>query len=153
LLLFRFWDKRFFTPAPIIDMIASDNFFIGYNLKYDKEAILAIMNSTFYFWQIEIMGRKNQGQGILNTYGPDYEYIRLPDLTLFDIEKLKHAYRNLCLRDVYDFKDEVKQPDKQILDRIVFDALELTEGERQEIIESFISLVSLRISKASSLKA
>lgn len=74
-------------------------------------------------------------------------------MTLFDIEKLKHAYRNLCLRDVYDFKDEVKQPDKQILDRIVFDALELTEGERQEIIESFISLVSLRISKASSLKA
>lgn len=151
-LLFRFWDKRFFTPAPSIDMIASDNFFIGFNLKYDKEAILAIMNSTFYFWQIEIMGRKNQGQGILNTYGPDYEYIRLPDLTLFDIEKLKHAYRNLCLRDVYDFKDEVTKPDKQHLDRIVFDALGLTESERQEIVRSFVSLVSLRISKASSLK-
>lgn len=151
-LLFRFWDKRFFTPAPSIDMIASDNFFIGFNLKYDKEAILAIMNSTFYFWQIEIMGRKNQGQGILNTYGPDYEYVRLPDLTLFDIEKLKHAYQNLCLRDVYDFKDEVTQPDKQHLDRIVFDALGLTESERQEIVRSFVSLVSLRISKASSLK-
>jgi len=152
LLLFRFWDKRFFTPAPTIDMIASDNFFIGYNLKYDKEAILALMNSTFYFWQIEIMGRKNQGQGILNTYGPDYEYVRLPDLTLFDIEKLKNAYRNLCLRDVLDFKDEVIQPDKQILDRIVFDALGLTDCERQEIIGSFVSLVSLRISKASSLR-
>lgn len=152
LLLFRFWDKRFFTPAPTIDMIASDNFFIGYNLKYDKEAILAIMNSTFYFWQIEIMGRKNQGQGILNTYGPDYEYVRLPDLTLFDTEKLKQAYRSLCLRDVYDYRDEVMQPDKQFLDRIVFDALGLTECEKQEILESFVSLVSLRISKASSLK-
>ncbi|OQC10179.1 MAG: Eco57I restriction-modification methylase [Candidatus Cloacimonetes bacterium ADurb.Bin088] len=151
-LLFRFWDKRFFTPAPTADMIASDNFFIGYNLKYDKEAILAIMNSTFYFWQIEIMGRKNQGQGILNTYGPDYEYVRLPDLALFDIDKLKQAYRTLCLRDIYDYRNEVMQPDKQHLDRIVFDALGLTESERQEIIRSFLSLVGLRISKASSLK-
>jgi hypothetical protein len=98
------------------------------------------------------MGRKNQGQGILNTYGPDYEYVRLPDLALFDIDKLKQAYRTLCLRDIYDYRNEVMQPDKQHLDRIVFDALGLTESERQEIIRSFLSLVGLRISKASSLK-
>ena len=124
----------------------------SYNLKFNKEAILALLNSTFYFWQIEIMGRKNQGQGILNTYGPDYEFIRLPDLALFNIEQLSSAYQALCLRDVFSFKDEVNQPDKQHLDNLVFDALGLSQIERQEIINSFVSLVSLRIMKASSLK-
>ncbi|MDD2582708.1 MAG: Eco57I restriction-modification methylase domain-containing protein, partial [Desulfuromonadaceae bacterium] len=151
-LLFRFWDKRFFTPAPTTAMIASDNFFIGYNLKHDLPAILALLNSTFYFWQIEIMGRKNQGQGVLNTYRPDYEFIKLPDLSKFDVEHLKSAYLPLCSRDVLDFKSELKQPDKMILDNLVFDALNLTQSERNELIDSYIGLVSMRLTKASSLE-
>ena len=43
-------------------------------------------------------------------------------------------------------------PDRRALDAIIFDALDLTQGERDGVYEAVIHLVEARLQKASSLK-
>ena len=43
-------------------------------------------------------------------------------------------------------------PDRRALDAIIFDALNLTPGERDGVYEAVVHLVEARLQKASSLK-
>ncbi|MGQ9570928.1 MAG: hypothetical protein ACUVUQ_08840 [Thermodesulfovibrionales bacterium] len=83
-LLLLFFDKRFWTPIAKIKTACSNNFFYG--RFYQKPFVgKAQLNSTFYFLQIEVLGRVNQGEGVLNTYGFDYRFIKL-------VKKLRYIY-------------------------------------------------------------
>ena len=48
--------------------------------------------------------------------------------------------------------DEIHQPDRRALDTIIFDALDLTQGERDDVYEAVVNLVESRLWKARSLK-
>jgi len=164
-LIFRFWNKRFWTPLAQNQLACSDNFFYG-KFRSNEYIGKAQINSTFYFLQIETFGRVNQGEGVLNTYGPDFPYIHLVDFDLLDEELLKLALLKLSKREVKDiFKEcginpaadinkQIPKPlsDRKELDDIIFDALELTQEERQEIYRSICLLVQRRLNKANSLK-
>ena len=48
--------------------------------------------------------------------------------------------------------DEYTMPDRRALDTIIFDALNLTQGERDGVYESVVKLVEARLNKAKSLQ-
>ncbi len=162
-LLLRFWDKRFWTPIAKIKTACSDNFFYGkfYNDQWIGNTQL---NSIFYFLQIESMGRTNQGEGILNTYGYDYNFIKLIDFKYFNEEKMKSLLENIAKRSVKSIfiecginpNKKIRQqvpsplPDRKVLDDIIFDILGLTQEERNEVYWSVCELVKNRLDKARS---
>lgn len=162
-LLLRFWDKRFFTPIAKRKMLSADNFFYG-KFYDDTDIGNAQLNTTFFFLQIELLGRTNQGEGVLNTYGPDFKWIKLVDNKLFP-KNFYDAFRNLCRRDVKDIFIEcgfnktrpIREqkpnplPDRKALDDIVFDILGLTENERNEVYWAVCELVKNRLQKARSV--
>ena len=78
---------------------------------------------------------------------------------------LELAYRNLNNRQIFDVRTEYgasmsddgvleEKPliDRQQLDSVVFDALDLTQGERDGVYEAVVNLVEARLSKAKSLQ-
>ena len=54
-------------------------------------------------------------------------------------------------REVLPIFDEVDQPDRRALDDVVFDALGLTQGEREAVYEAVVTLVRKRLEKARSV--
>jgi len=147
----QFWDKRFWSPVAQSNIFCSNNFFYGTCIKGDRGAVAGLLNSTFHFLQIEIMGRTNQGQGVLNTYGPDYTYILVIDPSLIDSQKMKTAFETIALRPVTSIFDEIHKQDRIDLDNIIFDVLGLTKKERNEVYNSLAELVKSRLERAKSL--
>jgi len=165
-IFFQFWDKRFFSPIAEIPMTCSNNFCYG-NFKGNDLAGKIIINSTFYYLQIELFGNSNQGQGILTTYKEyDYPFIRMP-IIKNDNKLYEHILNILNQRDIknifeecgIDPKSEIPieeqepkpLPDRAELDKIIFDALELTEKERKDVYRAICRLVWNRINKAKSV--
>lgn len=147
----RFWDKRFWAPITQGDFFCSDNFFYGRAAVTEKATVAGLLNSTFHFLQIEIMGRANQGQGVLNTYGPDFRFIQSVDSNLIDGKAMKKALEYLARRPVLDIFEEIKQEDRKALDNIVFDVLELSVSERQAVYDAMTDMVRRRLKKAGSV--
>ena len=58
----------------------------------------------------------------------------------------------LGARKILSIFSEIQQPDRRALDVIVFDALNLTQGERDGVYEAVVKLVEARLSKARSLQ-
>jgi len=165
-IFFRFWDKRFFSPIANNPMCCSDNFCYGNFLKNEWASKL-IVNSTFYFLQINLFGNSNQGQGVLTTYMDyDYPFIRMPILEANEnkykktiqklaTRKIKSIYEECGIDPKSDVPIEEQEPnpltDRAELDNIVFDALNLTKDERKEVYRAVCRLVWNRISKANSV--
>jgi len=150
-LLLQFWDKRFWTPVAKDEVFCSNNFFFGRSKGSDKYALGGLLNSTLYLFQIEIIGRVNQGLGVLNTYGLDFPHLLIPDPYLFDSSEVADTFLMLAHRNILPIFEEVKQSDRLALDQLVFDAIGLTQGEREGVYEAMLELVESRLSKAKSL--
>jgi hypothetical protein len=149
-LLLIFWDKRFWTPISIeADTYCSNNFFYGKCLG-SRDCILTQLNSIWYFLQLEMFGRVNQGQGVLTTYGPDYDFIKLVSPSKFEHLALEELH-SIAKRPVAPIFDEIMMEDRRELDSAIFDALNLTQGERDAVYEAVINLVEARLAKAKSV--
>ena len=86
-----------------------------------------------------------------------------PDILSFDFvspdwidaesgKSLSQAFEPMKERPVLSIFDEIHQPDRLALDAIIFDALDLTQGERDGVYEAVVKLVESRLRKARSLK-
>ncbi len=166
-LLFRFWDKRFFTPIALErNMTCSDNFCYGKLLGKEWQVKL-LLNSTFYFLQIELFGNSNQGQGVLTTYmGHDYPFIRLPEIST-DSDRCRVLLKNLGERDIktifeecgidpespVEIEKQTPSPaaDRAAIDAVIFEALSLSEEQRADIYRSICRLVWNRVHRADSV--
>ena len=87
----------------------------------------------------------------------------VPDILSFDFispdwidtesgESLRQAFEPMKQRPVLSIFDEIHQPDRRVLDAIIFHALGLTQGERDGVYEGVVNLVESRLRKARSLK-
>ncbi len=123
----------------------SDNF---QEIHTDSDLILplcASLNSSLFQLMVNIAGRSNFGGGLLK-------------IQTYEISEL------LCLDPkTFVFEDaaiftssswEILEPsdDRRALDTIIFDALDLTQGEREGVYEAIVNLVESRLRKARSLK-
>jgi hypothetical protein len=149
-LLLQFWDKRFWTPYTLDELYCSNNFYFGNSNYHSLDAIITLLNSTFYFFQITILGRTNQGQGVLTTYGPEFSKIIVPDPRKIDFQSLKEIFINIQNRDILPIEDELKNKERREFDAIIFDYLKMSNSEIDDLYGFILDSVKNRISRANS---
>lgn len=126
--------------------------------------LVAFLNSTLFWFLFESMGNKNQGQGVLDFYMEHFLKMKVPIVILkesiarFDkikIRQIKSIFEECGINPKSKIPIEEQKPnplpDRAKLDKIVFDALNLTKDEREEIYRAVCRLVWNRISKAKSV--
>lgn len=155
-IVLRFRDKRNWMPInqePAL--FAGDIMFVGSWIARDAVDINnALINSTPLIIMSELLGRVNLGDGLLTTYGPEIINFLTIDSSVFSVTAKKSlllAFELLKSRDVKSVFDEISQPDRRALDAIIFDALELTAGEREVVYSAVSDLVRRRLEKARSV--
>ncbi len=122
--------------------------FIEFKEK-NSGTIRAYLNSTIIPLLIETEGIANLGEGVIQTNV--YWLKTLPILAENHIAKEIHeCYETIKTREILSIFDEIHQPDRRALDSIIFDALGLTQGERDGVYEGVIQLVTNRLQKAKS---
>ena len=107
--------------------------------------LCASLNSSLFQLMVNMAGRSNFGGGLLKIQ--TYEVSELlcldPKLFVFENEAIfaSTAWEMLKPSD-----------DRRSLDEIIFDTLNLTQGERDGVYEAVVNLVEARLRKARSLK-
>ncbi|MBC7094479.1 Eco57I restriction-modification methylase domain-containing protein [Thermococcus sp.] len=176
-IILRFRDQRNWTPIlpEEFQIYAGDVVFVGvYKTKYKskKKVLDSILNSTLHILSTEILGRTNLGDGLLTVYGPEIQFTIVVDpfnLTSKTEEKLIEVFRNMGPRNVESIFEELGLPkpnkdfsnvkpedvsldkvlpDRRELDRVIFEALGLTEEEQLEVYRAVVELVKARLVKA-----
>jgi hypothetical protein len=64
---------------------------------------------------------------------------------------IKNLLFSIGRRELPPFIKDINNTDRKKLDSIIFDALDLTQGERDAVYEAVINLVESRLKKAGSL--
>ena len=121
-------------------------------MKFKSENLVTptYLNSTVIPLLIETEGITNLGEGVV--YTNVYWLKTLPVLNDYEsAQELHQYYDNIKTREILSIFDEIDQPDRRALDTIIFDALDLTQGERDGVYEAVVNLVEARLSKAKSL--
>lgn len=139
-----------------------------------KDAI-KVLNSTYLAMFIELTGRANLGEGALDF--KVYEAAQLPVvdsslLTPTQRERLERAFDEMSKREIKSIFEELGLPkpnrdysniypedisldkvlpDRKELDRVVFEALGLTEEGQLEVYRAVVELVKNRLVKARSV--
>ena len=153
-IMLRFRDQRNWTPIIASQSYAiGDTVFVGAFHKHDyRDVGSAMLNSTLAIMMSEIFGRANLGDGLLTTYGPELHEMLIvkPEILLPLKDELMRAFRELSKRDVLSVFDEIKQPDRQRLDKIILRSIGMTEDYLTELYEGVIGLLSDRLRKARS---
>ena len=149
------------------EMLAFTHNFHGIYLHNPDLAwqICAGLNSTLTWLFIETLGRRGLGGGAVRILVEDLKRTPLlihPDhFSLGSKTDLQSIFTELTSRLVYNISTEITKnkenvfdvtPDRRALDAIIFDAINLTPGERDGVYEAVIHLVETRLQKASSLK-
>ncbi len=107
--------------------------------------LCAALNSTPFQLMVNTMGRSNLGGGALAI-----EAYELLDLQCLDPKTF--AFDDAALFDSSAW-DAVKLSDaRRALDSVIFDALHLTQGERDGVYEAVVRLVENRLRKAKSAR-
>ena len=123
----------------------SDNFqeiHIGSDLTLP---LCASLNSSLFQLMVNMAGRSNFGGGLLKIQTYEVSELLCLDPKIFAFED--EAIFTSTAWEMLDLSD-----DRRALDAIIFDALDLTQGERDGVYESVVRLVESRLRKARSLK-
>ena len=159
----------------IIPRSFNDTFIIHYNPKdylslrfyrlHPKQeseiALIAYLNTTLVALIIETLGNRSLGQGVLDFFMADFLALRIPVVVNRDLEEAFYLIKDspvLPVKEEYGLRVDGDgeahiQPRtaRKQLDSIVFDALGLTQGERDAAYEAIINLVEARLKKAGSV--
>ncbi len=107
--------------------------------------LCASLNSTIFQLMVNVAGRSNFGGGLLKIQ--TYEVSDLLCLSPVTI-----GFDNSALLASVSWDILHLSPDRRTLDTVIFDTLNLTQGERDEVYEAVKGLVETRLEKAESLK-
>jgi hypothetical protein len=145
----RFGERHLILYNP--DQFPSYDFYRLFPRDQEQSMLLAGAMMTTPFWMFkELFGRANLGEGALKVEGIDLKrmYVLDPSSLPLEVEELSQS---ILERSPAPLHEEVRKTDRLMLDEIIFDALDLTQGERDAVYESVINLVENRVNKASSL--
>jgi len=116
-----------------------------------SKVLCAFLNTTVYALFKELFGRSTLGQGALKTEGIDIEKLpalKIDSLNKKEIDRIITAFDKLASRPILSIFEEIKQKDRQELDNVLFDILDLTQDERQKVHDAVCELVRNRLDKA-----
>jgi type I restriction enzyme M protein len=141
----RFSKERLFADQRVYQIIGKK--------KVKSSKLAAILNSTFFFLFVELMGRSTLGEGALDTTVEEVQdYVLCPDIKLFGKKKeeeLLKAFNSILLRPIKPIDEEAKMKDRQKLDKLVLEALGLDPKKFiKPIYDGLCELVNERISLA-----
>lgn len=129
----------------------SDNFQVIKPIDISVLALCASLNSTLFQLMVNVFGRTNFGGGLLKlqTYELSDLLCLHPALIAERNEAIFAAsgWEILLCSSVHTLLRE-----RQAIDAIIFDALDLTRREREAVYEAVTSLVKERLEKARSLQ-
>ena len=171
----RFFGKRiYFIHGQ--DYFVNDSFFVGtINQNIDHNKAILSLNSTLSLMFAELRGRKGQGGGVLSFYGPEFRghHIIKPELLSALTDTHYNDLTSREMNDVFvecgfdealatlDAEDEAYRSirsqtpnplaDRKALDDIVFDVLELSQEQRNEVYWTLCESVLNRHKKSKSV--
>ena len=127
----------------------SDKFY-GIKFQGNIDTLTVLLNSTPIMLFKLLSGFHSLGGGGLKTavYEVKDFHILQPELVAFN----EDLVNTLIQREVGTIQEDVEHPNRRALDAIIFDALGLTQGERDGVYEAVVNLVEARLRKARSLK-
>ena len=99
---------------------------------------------------MEISSRTGLGEGLIDM--AVYELADCPIVLPLETDALQRIIIEARQRESLSLRDEIAHPNKQELDNLIFDELDLSIGEREAVYEAVINLVEKRLQKAGSLK-
>lgn len=156
----RWWDLGERDKAPInvsylVDRVvrfffSEQGFYVSDNFqevhpRYSDGFRLAVSaNSSILQLSANIAGRANFGGGLMKIQTYEIADLLVPDPDLLGEEDCRQA---MATAERLDLEDT----DRRTLDSIVFDALDLTHGERDAVYEAVMTLVEARLKKAGSV--
>ncbi|MBI1833353.1 MAG: hypothetical protein HYR90_00860 [Candidatus Andersenbacteria bacterium] len=137
-------------------VFVSDNF---HEIHTEKHLEVFLNSTVFWLFQ-NLSGRTSFGGGLLKIQTYELERIFVLEVeNKFDFPVLKRAPKSVFKECginpestiLIEEQEPNPLPDRAELDKVVFDALELTEDERKDVYRAVCSLVWNRISKAQSV--
>jgi hypothetical protein len=120
------------------------------------------LNSTLWFLLLEIFGSSNMGEGALVFNTKDFRKIRFVDASIlrFKDDQLKdfltRPIKSILVELGFDKNIPIREqkpkplPDRMMIDKVIFDSLNLNADERNEVYWATAELVKQRIDKAAS---
>jgi hypothetical protein len=117
--------------------------------KKEELTVMFQLISTFGILQREMIGATNLGDGALKFSADDIELFWI--LRELPEHKIMKAFKSLATRSTLDFREELRQEDRRVLDNLIFDTLELSLKERNKVYDSVERLISNRLAKAGSV--
>lgn len=167
-------------PDLIIPSSFSDTFKVYYNndvlanarlydINCQKEDLLSltlILNSSLFFFSIEVYSRAGLGEGVLDKTVYEIELTPILDPKcishLSDIEARIDAIKHREIKSIFEelqvdpetgnFMDAHPLPDRKAIDEVVFQALGLTAKEIKELYAGLLELTANRLRKARTFK-
>ena len=160
----RFFGARiFFIEGG--DFFVNDSFFIGQlHEKYRIKNTILALNSTLSMMFVEFRGRKGQGGGVLAFYGPEFNGHHIINPTLLDgIDDA--IYDSFIKREIGNVFEEcgfapdvpireqepTPREDRKAVDEYIFDILELSREERNEVYWCLCEAVQHRVLRSRSV--
>ena len=127
-----------------------DNYLVDCRLYYANlsDDIFLSLNSAIGAMFFELYNRVNLGEGARSMMVSDYEQVPI-------LANLGSDQKTTALESISPLpprKLVAPQTEWAILDEIIFDALNLTQGERKDVYKAVVHLVETRLQKASSLR-
>ena len=123
----------------------SDNFQEIHTDSDLKLRLCVALNSSLFQLMVNMAGRSNFGGGLLKLQ--TYE---VSELLCLDPKTISFEAEAIFTSSSWDMLDPSNN--RRTLDTIIFDILNLTQGERDGVYEAVVGLVEARLQKAKSLK-
>lgn len=134
--------KAFYAPH---GCYFSDNFQNVLISTHDVLPLWASLNSTVFQLLVNVTGRSNFGAGLLKVQ--TYE---ASNLLCVHPQALPHLTQaDFLATSAWNVLEP--SPERKLLDTMIFDALRLTQGERDAVYEGVAQLIHARLEKAKSI--
>lgn len=114
------------------------------------DKLLLATNSITSSLFLDIGSRTGLGEGLLDL--TVYELADCLVVVPEDLYRVEKALYEASRRDILPLREEIQHPNRREIDSIIFDALNLTQDERDAVYEAVIELVEGRLQKAGSLR-
>ncbi len=152
----RFIDRRFFM-AHCVTPLVEDQTFYGLTLAAPWQAktdlIAALLNSTLSYWLMEMRGRTNLGEGVLQFSRQDmadFPIIRPDIFPEAEREELARLFQGLSQQPILPIAAEVKRPERVLLDELILKRLTPDNPRiiRERLVDSLLQGVDERHERA-----
>ena len=133
--------------------ILNKNFYGFVPRNIDPYLLWGILNCSYSFLQFELSSRKPGAgaSGISVDVANRMLVLSIDRIDEVEQKTLRSAGEKLRHAPIREVWDDVTSQERKNIDGIIYDALKLTQGERDAVYEAVIQLVEARLKKAGSV--